>query len=106
MCRGQVRTQSQSSFSLGKRAFIIAAPVQSCRCEGAVSFRIGTIECDRLAGQGFGRAVRLSPAVCLGLAGRLYVSQSEAPVAAGEGRVEVNSLLKKLLRERVVVRIV
>ena len=57
-------------------------------------FRIGAIECDRLAGQGFGRPIRFSLAVRLEYGGRLDISHSEALVAAGERRIDIDGILK------------
>jgi hypothetical protein len=56
-------------------------------------FRIGAVECNRLARQRFGRTIRQH--------GRVHVSRREALVTAREGGIEVDGPLKVLLCERV-----
>src|SRR6516225_3196459 len=68
-----------------------------------MGFRIGWIECDRPAGQGFGRAMRFNRGACPEVRDRLAVSHREAPIAPGESRVDVNGLLKEPLSENVVL---
>jgi hypothetical protein len=66
-------------------------------------FRIGAVECDRLARQRFGRSIRFSLTARLGYGGRLDVSRSEALVAASEGGIDIDGLPKVLLCESVIV---
>ena len=66
-------------------------------------FCIGAIERDRPTGQGLGRALRAWQIQLLVDRGRLQLIQGERAVAAGEGRVEIDCLLKKTLCRRIVV---
>src|SRR5215472_1882508 len=65
----------------------------------------GRIERDRPTCQYLGRVLRFGQAICLKYGGGLSVSPSKTAICGGEGRVEIDGLLKKRLRTGVVVRV-
>ena len=99
---GQVRTYRQSLLGLGQTAFIIALSIERIS-EARSPLRIGTIERDRPARQCLGRTQRFLETSPL-IVSRLALSPGETLVAPGKARIEVDSLLKKFLRESVVLR--
>src|SRR5271166_258638 len=90
--------------SFGCPEKIRAVPSMWCVREVGAGLRIVAVERDCPAGQYLDRAQRFGQIPCL-KADRLAVSDGEAPIRPGKGRVEFHGLLKEFLREQVVVRL-